>query len=46
MLLEKRFGPLPAAARDRVNAMITDELTDLSLRLLDADSLADLHLTD
>jgi hypothetical protein len=46
MLLEKRFGPLPAAARDRLKVMTADELTDLGLRLLDAASLADLHLTD
>jgi hypothetical protein len=46
MLLEQKFGPLPAEVRERVHHMTDEQLCDVSSRLLDADSLADLHLTD
>jgi Domain of unknown function (DUF4351) len=43
--LERKFGPLPAEARDRLAQLALDELTELTLRLGTAGSLADLGLT-
>jgi flagellar biosynthesis/type III secretory pathway protein FliH len=44
-LLEQRFGPLPAATRERVEAISSlDRLTRLSERALTARSLAALRL--
>jgi hypothetical protein len=41
-LIEKRFGPMPAWAEERLAARSTTELEDLSERLLDAQSIEDL----
>lgn len=41
-LLEKRFGPLPSWASEKLAAMQGPQLEDLSERLLDAHSLEDL----
>jgi hypothetical protein len=41
-LVEKRFGPLPAWAEERLTAKSTTELEDLSLRVLDATTLDEL----
>ena len=40
--IEKRFGPMPAWAEQRLAAMATAEIDDVALRLLDAASLKDL----
>ncbi len=40
--VEKRFGPLPATARQRIEHMAVDELEETALRLLDARGLEDL----
>jgi hypothetical protein len=40
--VEKRFGPLPATARLRIEHMAVDELEETALRLLDARGLEDL----
>jgi len=40
--IEKRFGALPAWADERLGALTTTELEELSLRVLDARSLEDL----
>lgn len=40
--LTKRFGPLPVQINERLNTLSTTELEDLSLRLLDAQSLTEL----
>ena len=46
-LMEKRFGSLSPAVLMRMKAMSEEQLTDLSLRLLDAPgSLEDLGLSD
>ena len=42
--LEKKFGPLPAGAQDRVRRLSSDELCELNLRIGTAASLADLGL--
>ena len=41
-LLEKRFGPLPEWAEERLASRSASELEDLSLLVLDAQSLEDL----
>jgi hypothetical protein len=41
-LIEKRFGPLPTWAEERLAAKTTVELEELSLRVLDAQSVDDL----
>jgi hypothetical protein len=41
-LLEKRFGPLPAWAEQRLSARSKDELEELSVRILDAPTIEDL----
>jgi hypothetical protein len=41
-LLEKRFGPLPSWAEQRLTSKSIPELEDLSLRLLDASTLEEL----
>jgi hypothetical protein len=41
-LIEKRFGPMPAWAEERLTGQSTTELEDLSLRVHDAQSLEDL----
>lgn len=43
--LEKKFGPLPAEAQERLAQLSTDDLTELMLRIGVAASLADLGLT-
>lgn len=43
--LEKRFGPLPAEARDRLRRHSSDELCDLTLRIGTAASLGELGLS-
>ena len=40
--IEKRFGPVPAWARQRLEAMSAPELEETALRLLDARSLEEL----
>jgi Domain of unknown function (DUF4351) len=41
-MIEKRFGPIPAFARQRLERMSAPELEDAALRLLDVGSLEDL----
>jgi hypothetical protein len=41
-LIEKRFGALPAWAEERLTGRTTGELEELSLRVLDAESLEEL----
>jgi len=41
-MLEKRFGPLPAWAREKLASLPASKLEDLGERLLDARSLDDL----
>ena len=41
-LVEKRFGPIPAWVEERLAAKSADELEDLSVRVLDAQSIEDL----
>ena len=40
--IEKRFGSVPAWARQRLEAMSADEIEETALRLLDAQSLVSL----
>ena len=40
--IAKRFGPLPAAARKRIEALSAPKLEHIALRLLDAASLREL----
>ena len=39
--LEKRFGTLPPSLEERLSAMPTEELEDLSVRILDAHDLTE-----
>jgi Domain of unknown function (DUF4351) len=41
-ILEKRFGPLPGWAEERLTRLSIAELEDLSLRVLDAKGIDDL----
>ncbi|HMJ62214.1 MAG TPA: DUF4351 domain-containing protein, partial [Bryobacteraceae bacterium] len=41
-LIEKRFGPLPASAEERLTHLSITELEDLSIRVLDAKGMDDL----
>jgi predicted transposase YdaD len=41
-LIEKRFGPLPAWAEDRLTQLSVAELEDLSLRVIDAKAMDEL----
>jgi len=41
-LIEKRFGPLPPSAEERLTHLSVTELEDLSLRVLDAKGMDDL----
>ena len=41
-LIEKRFGPLPGWASDKLAALPASELEDLSERVLDAKSVEEL----
>ena len=41
-LIEKRFGPLPPSAEERLTRLSVTELEDLSLRVLDAKAMDDL----
>jgi hypothetical protein len=41
-MLEKRFGPLPESAEQKVRALPEPELLQLGLRLLDVQSLEEL----
>ena len=43
--MEKKFGPLPAEARDRLSLLSFDELCELTLNIGTATSLAELGLT-
>ena len=45
-LLEAKFGPLPAAANQRVEALSPDQLDQLLLDLLTSPSLKDLGLLE
>ena len=45
-LIEERFGPLPPAASDRLNAMYDDQLVPTTKAILHATSLKDLGLAD
>ena len=38
-LLEKRFGPLPAAIQQRLQDATPEELEDWAMRMLEVDSL-------
>jgi hypothetical protein len=40
-LIEKRFGPIPASARQRLEGMTLPEVEETALRVLDAESLED-----
>jgi hypothetical protein len=40
--IEKRFGAIPGWAQERLAGRTTDELEELSVRVLDAQSLEDL----
>jgi hypothetical protein len=40
--IEKRFGPVPASARQRLEGMTLPEVEETALRVLDAESLEDL----
>ena len=40
--IAKRFGPVPAAARKRIEALSAPKLEHIALRLLDAASLREL----
>ena len=42
LLIEKRFGPMPAWVEERLAGRSTTELEDLSVRVLDAHSIEDL----
>jgi hypothetical protein len=44
--LEAKFGPLSSAVRERVEALSQDELNQLLLDILKAQSLKELHLED
>jgi hypothetical protein len=41
-LIEKRFGPMPAWASDKLAALSVSELEDLSERVLEAKSVEEL----
>ena len=41
-LIEKRFGPMPGWAEERLTSRSAAELEDLSVRVLDAQSIEDL----
>jgi hypothetical protein len=45
-ILEKKFGPLSAEVKRRVEALPADALARLQLDLLEAKSLKELHLQD
>ena len=40
--IEKRFGPMPAWAEERLASRSANELEDLAVRVLDAQSIEDL----
>jgi hypothetical protein len=40
--IEKRFGPIPNWAQERLAGRSTKELEELSVRVLDAESIEDL----
>ena len=44
--LEKRFGPLSASVRERLQSLSRERLIELSLAVLDAQSLRELGLED
>jgi hypothetical protein len=44
--LEARFGPLPPAVRQRVEALSPEELRQLTLGFVKAQSLKDLRLAE
>ena len=46
LLLEDRFSPLPPAVKKRVEAMSADQLRELLLALLRAQTLKDLGLEE
>ncbi len=41
-LIDKRFGPVPSWADERLSKLSVTELEDLSLRVLDAPSITDM----
>ena len=41
-MIAKRFGPVPATARKRIEALTASKLERIALRLLDASSLDEL----
>ncbi len=41
-LIAKRFGPLPSWAEERLAKLTLSQLEDLSLRVLDAQSMTDM----
>jgi flagellar biosynthesis/type III secretory pathway protein FliH len=43
-MVQKRFGRVPPAVRKRLAALSSEELTATSLRLLDAQRIADLFI--
>lgn len=46
MQLEVKFGPLSTAVKQRVEALSSDELRQLLMDLVKAQSLKELHLQD
>ena len=44
--LEKKFGPLAAAVKQRVESLSAEQLQQLLLDLIDGRSLKELHLED
>jgi hypothetical protein len=39
--MEKRFGPLPQSAKQRLDPMTASQLEEVALRILDSSSLED-----
>jgi hypothetical protein len=46
LLLEKKFGPLSSEVKQRVQALLPDQVRQLQLDVLTAQSLKDLQLED
>ena len=44
--LERRFGPLPSQARERIEAASTEQIEQWALRVIDASSLDDVLASD
>ena len=43
--LEKRFGPLPDAARQKLESLTAEQIDDIGLAMLDASTLEELGLS-